>query len=438
VGVFSGPRIGDTTAGSTTDLERILHGGPGVDMQQLREFFGISSWTDLIPVRPGLAGNTLPTVTEDRALRNAAVWSCLRLRADIISTLPVKVTRTAQVAGIPVSFDVATPPMLVFPGGEKVGIQEWLYSSQIDLDRVGNSIGIITERNGLGLPARIDLQLTQTCKAQMKNNVITSYRIGPKVYDPADIWHEKQFTVAGLPVGLSPVAYAAVVLGRHVSIETFAQGWFQGGAVPRARLRNTMKKVAPAEATRVKEAWRAAVAIGEPFVHGADWEYDFIQAAEASADWLEAQRAGVLDVCRFFGCPADMIDAEVNSGTRITYANVTQRHLQFLVTHLRSAIRRREFALSQWTQAPRQVCLDADDLLSMDPSTRATYLKTLIDGRMLAPDEGRAFEGRPPFTPAQIDQLNMFFPPKTAPVAAGPPKPQPPEQQPSGDEGQDQ
>jgi hypothetical protein len=40
----------------------------------------------------------------------------------------------------------------------EVGLSEWLYSTQVDLDRVGNTFGIITEVDALGNPRRIDLQ----------------------------------------------------------------------------------------------------------------------------------------------------------------------------------------------------------------------------------------------------------------------------------------
>ena len=420
MGLFSGPQTG-----TTSELDRLLHGGPATDMQQLREFFGINSWTDLIPRRPGTSAAVPPVLSPDQALRNSAVWACLRLRADMLSTLPLNVFRRARMPdGSDIDLPAPRPPVLINPGGDRVNYLEWMYSTQVDLDRVGNTIGVISERDGNGLPARIDLQLSQQVSITTRDNQITEYRIRNKRYAPDDIWHEKQFTVAGLPVGLSPVAYAALTLGRWQSIEQFAQSWFGGGAVPRARLQNTAKKINNVEAAAVKEAWRAAIAVGEPFVYGSDWTYDLIQADHASADWLDAQHASVLDCSRFFGCPADLIDAIVNSGTRITYANVTQRHLQFLITHLRPAIRRREWALSSLTLQPRYVKLDVEDFLAMDPETRASWLKTLIDGRVLCPDEAREVIGRQPFTQAQIDQLLTFFPPKApspvAPKPAGP------------------
>ena len=106
----------------------------------------------LIPPRPDRRRG-LVHVTNDTAMRHSAVWACLRLRADLVSTMPVDVYR--RVAGVQV--EVPTPPVLVTPGGERVGIQEWLYSSQFDLDRGGNCFGLITAKDGLGFPARIDL-----------------------------------------------------------------------------------------------------------------------------------------------------------------------------------------------------------------------------------------------------------------------------------------
>jgi hypothetical protein len=70
-------------------------------------------------------------VNNETALRHSAVWACLRLRANLISTMPVDAFRRA--AGVQI--EVTKPPVLVIPGGERVGIMEWLYSTQFDLDR---------------------------------------------------------------------------------------------------------------------------------------------------------------------------------------------------------------------------------------------------------------------------------------------------------------
>jgi phage portal protein BeeE len=59
--------------------------------------------------RQGRMGNAGVHVTPDSALRHSAVWACLRLRADLVSTMPVDVFR--RVNGVQV--EVPKPPVLI-------------------------------------------------------------------------------------------------------------------------------------------------------------------------------------------------------------------------------------------------------------------------------------------------------------------------------------
>jgi HK97 family phage portal protein len=397
-------------------LERVNAAARTGNGRAERAMWGISSPVDLVPPRPFLRPGQ-PVVTTDTAMRHSAVWAALGVRADLISTMPVGVYR--MVGGVEVQ-NSFTPQVLINPGGEHVGIAEWMYSSQVDLDRAGNSFGLITARDGNGMPTRIELQPVTGCSVIVKDGQLDGYRIHGKVFAPDQVWHEKQYTIGGLHVGLSPIAYAAWSIGEYLSVQQFAIDWFAGGAIPRSRLKNTARKLVGDEAAVVKESWRASIAAGEPFVHGSDWEYDMIQAQEASADWIEAKKFSITDIARFFRVPADMIDATPTGTTNnIRYANITQANLQFLTLHLQPAIVRREIALSNLLLKPKYVRLDTASLLRMDPTARATMVKTQIDSRVLAPSEARAIDGRPPFTQAQIDELDHFWPPKSTAPAAG-------------------
>lgn len=399
----------------------------GARRGQAQRLWGINSAADLIPARPTGRAGGVPYVSEDTARRHSAVWACLRLRADLVSTLPLDVYR--RVGGVQV--EAAKPPVLVNPGGERIRMIEWMYSTQQDLDRCGNTFGVISRRDARDYPAQIDLVPVTEAAVVIRKGELAAYRLGGKLYDPADVWHERQFTSSGLHVGLSPVAYAALTLGQYFSVQEFAQGWFAGGAVPRARLRNTAKTLNAKEATIVKESWKASIAAGEPFVSGNDWEYEMISADQASSDWLEAQKASVPDVARFFGCPSDLIDAAVTTGN-ITYANVTQRNLQFLVMQLGPAVIRREDALTTLTTRPCFVKLNTAALLRMDPAARAEMIKTQIDSRTLTPDEARELDDRQPLTQAQKDQFLTFWPPKGGTQAVAPVSPAVPALLPAG------
>jgi HK97 family phage portal protein len=351
-------------------------------------------------------------VTDETALRHSAVWACLRLRANLVSTMPVDVYRRVGEMKV----EVPKPPVLINPGGERVGMMEWLYSTQFDLDRAGNAFGLITARDGLNLPARIELVPLADVTVRQKNGVV-SYRIGQQEYAANEVWHERQYTMAGLAVGLSPIAYAAWSIGEYLSIQQFALDWFGNGAVPSAHLKNTAKTINPDQAEETKRRFKAATSNQDLFVTGNDWEYNMIQAEAAGSEWLEAKRYGIGDIARFLDCPGDLIDAA--AGGSMTYANITQRNLQLLVMHLGPAIVRREDALSSLTSRPRFVKLNTDALLRMDPQTRAAMLRTQIESRQLAPSEARELEDRQPFTESQLSEFDRLFGTKNPAPTAG-------------------
>jgi len=386
-----------------------------VSLFKRREFYGVTGAQDLIPARSSRTAGTVLVNTET-AMRHSAVWACLRLRADLVSTMPVDVFRRVN----DIQIEMPKPPILVNPGGERVDICEWMYSTQVDLDRAGNNFGLITERNAAGLPNRIDLQPLNECSVISKNGQV-SYRIGGKVYPAEQVWHERQFTIGGFPLGLSPVAYAAWSIGQYQSAQQFALDWFGTGGVPKGHLQNTELTTMDAEAAAVVKArFKASVSNNDVFVSGKDWEYSPFQAEAVGAEWLEAQKYGIGDIARFFGAPGDLIDAAVSTGS-ITYANITQRNLQFLIMHLGPAIYRRERALSKLLPQPRYVKLNSSVLLRMDDLTRAQVDKMKIEARVLAPSESREHDNLPPFTESQLAEFDRLFgPPKAAPSSTQP------------------
>jgi HK97 family phage portal protein len=301
----------------------------------------------------------------------------------------------------------------------------------VDLDRAGNAIGLITEVNGLGLPARIDLQDISACSVRVigqnsnkgKPGTV-KYTIHGKEYDREQVWHERQYVVPGLPVGLSPIAYAAWAIGEYLSMQQFALSWFSGAGVPKAELKNTaLAKVDNKEAGIIRDRWRAMIADGDLFVHGKDYEYKMVQAQQAGMEWIEGRRFGLSDISRFFQCPADLIDAAVSAPGTLTYASISQRNLQFLIMQLGPAVIRRQTKLSKLLPAPRYVKINTNALLQLDPETQGRLLNAAIAGRRLTPDEARSKMDMPPLTQAQKDEFKeLFGDPSAKPPSNAPPK----------------
>lgn len=356
-------------------------------------------------------------VGRDRAMRHSAVWACLRLRADLISSMPADVFRRAD--GI--QLEVTKPPIFVQPGGaDGVLWPEWVYSSEVDLDSLGNTVGVILEKDANQLPVAIELADMDTVSFIGRGSKIEKVRIGGTEYNPSQIWHEKQYTRSGCAVGLSPIAYAASVLNTHLSAQEFANDWFSNSSVPGGHLKNNAKTLDKKQAAAVKENFKATVQAGDVWVSGMDWEYSMLSAKASESQFLETMEATVVDVCRFLGVPADMIDAE-SGGKSITYANITQRNLQLLVMNLGPAIQRRETAWS-WglLPRPRYVKLNTDAVLRMDVKSRYEAYKISIDARLRAPSEIRALEDLPPFTPEQLAEFAIFSKAPSPPTVIAP------------------
>lgn len=374
--------------------------------------------TTLLAERTGLRRPSGKRVTRERALTHSAVWACLRLRADLISTMPVDVFR--RVGGVQVEQN--KPPILVNPGGsQNVLWDEFMYSTQTDLDGVGNTVGIVLARDGLGLPSVIELVDIDTVSFIGKGTRIEKVRVGRDEYDYSQVWHERQYTRSGSPVGLSPIGHAAMALNGYLSAQEFAADWFNNATLPGGHLKNTAKKLDKPAASLAKESFKSSVQAGDIWVSGNDWEYTMLSAKASESQFLEQQQWSVTEACRYLGVPGDMIDADRASGS-ITYANITQRNLQLLIVNLGPAIVRRENKLSYGLlPRPRYLKLNTAALLRMDLKSRYEGYKIGVDGRWLPPSRILELENMPPLTPEEEAEFARLFPSKATNPTGGTP-----------------
>ena len=115
-----------------------------------------------------------------------------------------------------------------------------------------------------------------------------------------------------------------------------------------------------------------------------------------------------VDICRFFDTPADMVDANPG-GASITYANITQRNLDYLIHHLGPTVVRREKNLSKLLPTPRYVKLNTSALLRMDDASRQKVLRSQVESWLLTNTEARELENRPALTPQQMAEMQTIY-----------------------------
>lgn len=367
----------------------------------------------LIPFRwSNQAGSVI--VDTDTAFRHSAVWAAVRLRADMVSTLGLYCWRDLPDGS---RRRVSLPNVLVNPSGNQIDMTEWLYSSQVSLDLRGNAYGIILSRDGFGRPSQIELQHPDNVSVRERPNGEILYYIKGKPYKPVDVWHERQNTLPGSIVGMSAIAYAAWTISSGLSAQRFGLDWFRNGAFPSGHLKNIAKSLQAKEAEIVKERFSAAVSARQPFVSGADWDFKTLTISPNESQFLETINASVDDVARFFTVPAEMIGGGGSkAGGSITYANVEQRSLDFLIFHMDPTYVRRETALSRLVATGTYAQFDRNSLTRTDVLNRAKAQHLKINARIMTPDEARLEEHRPPLTQADWDQFAQI--PSATPALA--------------------
>ena len=364
---------------------------------------------NLIPARTvSTAGSFI--VDNDTALKSSAVWACLRTRADMVSTMPLQVKRTmpdgsVQVVSDPrLSLDLFT-----------CDLEEAIYSTQMDLDLTGNAFGLILSRDPISMRPTLIEPVPATKVTVSKHSGQVTYRIGGTTYQPDDVWHERQFTVSGSPVGLSPLQYAAMSIGQNMSALQLGLDYFHAPGLPTAHIKNTKKVLTSEQAEEVKRRYVSAMRERGAWVTGADWDIDIQSLKADESQFLQTMEISAADICRFFGCPPDLVGVNA-SGENVTYANITQRFLEFLVANLQPALTRRERTFSR-RLLPNKVFakFDANEILRLDPVSQAATFSGLIAARVLSPDEVRRSYELAPLTPEQTDQIHDLI--ASAPVA---------------------
>lgn len=343
-------------------------------------------------------------VTPQTANTASAVWAARRLRADLVSSLPVQAYRKVDGRAV----EVPTPQVLVEPWPGQP-ISEWLWASQFDLDGLGNCWGIKREMNALGLPAQVELVSADEVTATIRGRMLKDVKVNGEQVPLDLVWHESAYAPAGSPIGMSPLMFAASAVGTALAAQRSASDWHaQSGAHPTGILRNTTKTVGAAEAAEIKARFRAAVQDHGLFVTGRDWEWSAEKVSAIDAGFLAQMQHNAVDLARFMNVPSDTIDAAM-PGSTVTYANMSQRNTQLLVMHMGPAIGRRERALSTWLSQPRYVKLNSDALLRMDPQSRSASLIAEVGGRLRTPSEAREKLDLAPFTPEDLAEFAAVF-----------------------------
>lgn len=366
-----------------------------------------------IPPFPGAdpGGFVTPATNPDIALQVPTVWACVSLLANTISSLPLESFKRPKRSDMsPVPKKVPDSPLMIEP---EPGFtqSEWLHMVVVSLLLRGNAYGIILGRDSMQLPTGVHIVNPDTVSVKVDRDTgQVEYRwanqTGPRSLIPReDIWHCKGLTLPGSVVGLSPISYAAAMLGIDLGAREFASQFFSGGGIPKAVLQSD-QQINAEQARTIKERVLSAMRGREPVVLGMGIDYQQIQVKPEESQFLKTMEANVTQIARFFGVPASMIDGP--SGHSMTYTNTEQQAISFLTYSVGHWLKRLEDSIFPLLPGSQYVKFNPEPLLRLDAHTQGQVDLFRLAGKIVAPSEIRTRDGLPPMTEDQQKEVQML------------------------------
>lgn len=349
---------------------------------------------DVMP--PSRASDT--TVTTTRALGLPAVFRAIQIVAGMAAQLPINAVRNGAV--------IDPAPALVVTPDPWRSRSSWVERVVINLACDGNAF-LRKHRHTDGNIA--SLEALDPNRVQ----VLRNSRTGRKSYGytPAhgayvelaadDVEHVWGLEVPGLDRGLGPIAWCRASLLGVIDIRDYSSLWFRDNNDVPSGVLSTEQRLDPEAVKAYKRRWLslddddpAKNRLGPTVkVLGHGLTYAPIALNPEDAQWIEASKAGVLDVCRMFGVPADYLLASVE-GNSLTYSNLEMIDAQFLRTTLFPVyLRKIEAALTNVLPRGNAAQFDTSALLRPDAKTRADIDKVYIDAGVYDADHVRTRDG---------------------------------------------
>ncbi|MCM1972317.1 phage portal protein [Streptomyces sp. G1] len=334
-------------------------------------------------------------------MRLSPVFAAGRLLASSVSSLPIHQYRKtgSTVTHLPLA------PLFQKPASQGT-IDDWLVRAMLSLVYRGNAIGVVTERDWLEFPTKIewlnpaDVSVQDCNPLGMRGSPTDPVWTYLGVELPSeDVVHIPWMTLPGRVWGLSPLAVYAVTVSTGLSAQKFVDDYFRAGGQPPGHFRNTQQTVQQKDASVIKRRLVQAIRSHEPIVYGKDWEYQPITISIQEAQFCETQRLTATQIAAIYGIPPEKIGGE--TGGSYSYSSPEQRQIELVQDALLPYLTRLQNHFSELLPRGQFIRFDADALIRVDLAGRMdAYEKGRLIG-MWNIDEIRAKEDEPPLPDGQ-------------------------------------
>ena len=263
-------------------------------------------------------------VTEDTALRLSAVYACVRLISDTISTLPYDqyVRRDGQRFSYRPKDAWIDRPSTEMP--KTTFWKQVIVSLLLD----GNAFVQIV-RSGNEIVDLIPINPMQV-RVERRNGRKTFIINGSLVMDTTQVLHLTEMMLPGEVRGVSRIKQAKEALGLGLALEEYAAQFFGNGAFAGGVL-EFPEKLSPEQRKEIRETWNAQHQ-GPKRAHrvGMLWgggKFNPMTVNPAESQLVDQRRFAIEEVARIFRVPPFMLGVSENAA--MAFASIEQQQLFF-------------------------------------------------------------------------------------------------------------
>lgn len=360
-------------------------------------------------------------------MRITTVFTCVLVRAEALSTLPVNVMQSTS-EGSQVAYSHPVYRLLHNKPNPFQTASSFWKSVSAHIDIYGECFAKV-KYSGRIQPVRIDLiQDPKSVQILETDNGNALYEYDGKRYQDYEMLHFKDLSLDGYR-GCSRISYNASTIGYAGKLKTFgsnAIGQKPPGYFTTEQNYDVVKK----QEGNLQTSWTDNIALGKTPLLPFGLQYKNLQISPGDAQYLDAVQLTKDDICGIFRVPPTL----VQNYLRATFANAEQQDLVFvkhtmlpIITNIEQECNAKLFAESNATsQTPYYVKINVNAFMRGDFTTRTEGYKKLwerglITGNMVADlEDWNHFEGGErrwvPMNMIPMDKVNEFIDKLTNPV----------------------
>lgn len=353
-------------------------------------------------------------VSARTALAVDAVYGCLGIYADSISTLPV-----VRLRG---DYEVLEPPPFVArPAGHVVGWTDEIGQILWSLLLRGNAYARVTSYDWTGYPQTFQVLNPDAVTIEEAPSGGPRYRWKPNGLDelvldnprPTDLLHLKWQVPPGSFCGLGVLdanyGPGSTLAGAYAS-QTYGAD-LMANPVPPAVLTHP-GRLSKLQSEELQEQWSTSTARARaiPAVLSGGITYQPLTVTPRDVELIESQKWSATRIATVFRVPPNMVGG--TTGDSLTYSTVEGEMSRLWIQSLHPMAVRLERAFSSWLPTGQTLRFKEDALLRPQTLDRVNAYDVQIRSGVLTVDEARALEHRAPSsTPAPAPLALLPAPP---------------------------